>query len=341
MPLWVCDWEFCNKPAKDENEYYRRHVAPEERKISLLISRINGAVLCARSIALRDGINCTVDLSPSILKFRIGRQDCHAVVTFADGVEWITRFRMVDVSSPPPEVQDYVLCSEVATMEFVSSRISIQRSPNEVEMGSKVPFSMIGSLMHAPVVRDLAVQGMATLGANSLLGPFTSSYKAGEAIINSYLDIITSGRIANNTGVSDYLLHAYRLGALNSLFPVKTPGEKFYLKHPDDKDDHILVNSTSRVIDTFISLCMMWPTGPFYDGNNKLSKGEVDFTKAPEKKVNQKWRDYGSTWGPGIPKPMEGMINLSSGLRSAFDDERDEWKTCALKAFETDERLRS
>jgi hypothetical protein len=55
----------------------------------------------------------------------MGGKNCHAELTFEDGVTWLARFRLRRVSSPPLEARDYILQSEVATMMYLKSRTSV------------------------------------------------------------------------------------------------------------------------------------------------------------------------------------------------------------------------
>ncbi|KAG5970789.1 hypothetical protein E4U13_005213 [Claviceps humidiphila] len=49
----------------------------------------------------------------------MGGLNCHADITFEDGVVWLARFRILSVIAPPPEVRDYFLQSEATTMQFL------------------------------------------------------------------------------------------------------------------------------------------------------------------------------------------------------------------------------
>jgi hypothetical protein len=69
--------------------------------------------------------------------------------------------------------------------------------------------------------------------------------------------------------------------------------DKFYLKHADDKGDHILIDedynitgisdwefaSTETKSLAFSSPCMMWPVQEYYDGSNDLSREEREFAQ--------------------------------------------------------------
>lgn len=64
----------------------------------------------------------------------MGGQNCHADITFTDGVVWIVRFRLFGPISPPPSVRDYILQSEAATMKFL-------------ELHTKVPSPLVHDCM--------------------------------------------------------------------------------------------------------------------------------------------------------------------------------------------------
>jgi hypothetical protein len=43
----------------------------------------------------------------------------HIEVVFEDGVIWIARIRRFNATSPPPEIRDYIVRSEVVTLRFL------------------------------------------------------------------------------------------------------------------------------------------------------------------------------------------------------------------------------
>ncbi|KAJ2902410.1 hypothetical protein MKZ38_000599 [Zalerion maritima] len=52
----------------------------------------------------------------------MGNQNCHAEITFLDNVKWLARFRLTKTFSPPPEIHDYILRNEAATMHANPTR---------------------------------------------------------------------------------------------------------------------------------------------------------------------------------------------------------------------------
>lgn len=91
-----------------------------------------------------------------------------------------------------------------------------------------------------------------------------------------------------------FLAHRFRLDVLDRVWkPTRAAAveedEKFYLKHADDKGDHIFVNADFDIVGVidwewcstaskevaFSSPCMMWPVAAFYDGSNELADEEL------------------------------------------------------------------
>ena len=125
------------------------------------------------------------------------------------------------------------------------------------------------------------------------LGPFVSAKDAMQAIIRLQLRLISTGEVTS-LPVDNYIANCWRLEMIPELCATLTAdktGPKFYLKHNDDKGDHLLINKDfdiTAIIDweyastevkelAFTSPCMMWPVGDFYDGKNNMSPEELEF----------------------------------------------------------------
>ncbi|CCE32319.1 uncharacterized protein CPUR_06179 [Claviceps purpurea 20.1] len=174
------------------------------------------------------------------------------------------------------------------------------------------PFNKLGSLIATAGIRSgeategPAVESQIQVGAladystfrsgdgGMPLGPFRSSEEAFRAIVEANMRMTVAGEIGSAENVLDLLLaHRFRLDVLNQL-PDKTAtpekvGEQFFLKHADDKGDHILVNDDFDIVgiidwewcqtasreQAFSSPCMMWPISAFYNGSNELTEEEL------------------------------------------------------------------
>jgi aminoglycoside phosphotransferase (APT) family kinase protein len=49
----------------------------------------------------------------------MGGMNYHLEILFEDGISWLARIRRFNATSPPPELRDYILGSEVATLQFL------------------------------------------------------------------------------------------------------------------------------------------------------------------------------------------------------------------------------
>ncbi|KAJ5081649.1 hypothetical protein NUU61_009913 [Penicillium alfredii] len=232
----------------------------------------------------------------------------------------------------------------------------------------KYPFEKLGSLGFA--VRDtIEVQGLAHQATFQVgrgpLGPFSSSLEGSKAILNSYLTMIANGEIDARCPVDTYLVHRFRLDVLEDLWG-DTPSGQFFLKHPDDKGDHILVNESFDIVgiidwewsqtvskaEAFSSPCMMWPLEKFYEGSNELGtdelrlasifrgKGREDLAKyvVDGRKVQRFFFSLGTE---SSFLDMETLHLLFSGLQRAFSTEEKWglWKKQALEDWKDDKLL--
>ncbi|KAF6811987.1 hypothetical protein CSOJ01_05425 [Colletotrichum sojae] len=157
------------------------------------------------------------------------------------------------------------------------------------------PFDKLGSLMTTTNESGIQVQGLAHHSTfqsgegEGPPGPFRSSREASRAIVEAHLRMIAGGEIGTaENAVDAFLAHRFRLDVLDRVW-VEEEGERFFLKHPDDKGDHILVNADFDIVglidwewcgtasreEAFSSPCMMWPVAAFYDGSNELSDEEM------------------------------------------------------------------
>ncbi|KAI0198917.1 hypothetical protein F4808DRAFT_434249 [Astrocystis sublimbata] len=416
------DWHKCPKPEVNWDEYASQYVAAETRQMNQLCARIDGEKLGARASSLRGGMPCTVNLSRKELSSMMGGQNCHAEITFHDGVKWLARFRVTNMASPPLEARDYILQSEAATMAFVQEHTAIPspklhdwgcESDAENPLGAvgyilmekmpgrpldwqmattsqkekvmqqlvdvfleieKHPFDAVGSLIPSKdksntfEVSGIAHHAIYYQRPRGPKGPFPSSLEAARSAIKLYLAMIASGEIGASWPIDVYLVHRYRLDLLDWVGEDLFRDDKFYLKHPDDKGDHILVDDDfdiTGIIDwewcrtvsreeAFSSPCMMWPVAKFYDGSNEHSDEEVRLAAI----FRERGRDdlascvvegrrvqrlfFGLGAGTGSYGERKTLIDLFMGLKRAFDPGEEgweEWRAKALDEWKDDELL--
>ncbi|KAJ5135521.1 uncharacterized protein N7515_004799 [Penicillium bovifimosum] len=226
----------------------------------------------------------------------------------------------------------------------------------------KHPFEAIGSLVSSAGdvmnIRCLADQSTFRVGKGPL-GPFSSSLEGFQAMLESYLTMIASGEIDPCYPVDTYLAHRFRQDIVGALFKDAPLGEQFFLKHPDDKGDHILVNDCFDIVGTidwewtqtvskaeaFSSPCMMWPVAEFYNGSNELSADELQLAAIFREKgredlavcVVEGRKVQRFLFALGLESSfldMQTLPHLFAGLQRAFNFEDEEWEAWKSKALE-------
>jgi hypothetical protein len=225
----------------------------------------------------------------------------------------------------------------------------------------KHPFKAIGSLAFsaggAIDILGLAHQSTFRPGKGPI-GPFSSLLEGSRAILESYLEMLASGEIDSCCRVDTYLVHRFRLDLISGLLEDLPPSDQFFLKHPDDKGDHILVNDCFDIVgvidwewtqtvskaEAFCSPCMLWPVAEFYNGSNELSAEELRLAAILREKGREDLADcvtkgrkvqrFFYALGPeGSFLDMETLPLLFAGLRRAFNLEDEEWETWKSKAL--------
>ncbi|KAJ5929505.1 hypothetical protein N7454_006455 [Penicillium verhagenii] len=207
----------------------------------------------------------------------------------------------------------------------------------------KYPLKQTGSLVPSDV-RD-KVGGFAQPPLfetpEKTVGPFTNLKTAYEAMITAQMNAIGNKEVTS-LPIDNYLAFRWRLSALSSLASSETNEGPFYLKHYDDKGDHILVDkdfNITGIIDwefasaeakdlAFSSPCMMWPVSDYYDGSNDLSADEIEFERLFEirgrKDISKivlngrRWQRFLFFLGGGVEKDASTFESLFQGLRKSF-----------------------
>ncbi|KAG6207437.1 hypothetical protein E4U35_000965 [Claviceps purpurea] len=205
------------------------------------------------------------------------------------------------------------------------------------------------------------------------LEPSRSSKEAFRASIEENIGMVMAGEIGTAEQALDILLvHRFRLEVLNKVWEqtaiAEKGGEKFFLKHPDEKGDHIMVNDDFDIVgiidwescntvsreEAFASPQMMWPVNPFHDGSNELTEEELllarVFREGGRKDLascvlhGRKVQRLLFALHAGVAwLDKKTFVSLFVGLKRAFDghdfktDEQgveDEWEVWRAKALE-------
>ncbi|PKX95431.1 phosphotransferase family protein [Aspergillus novofumigatus IBT 16806] len=79
------------------------------------------------------------------------------------------------------------------------------------------------------------------------LGPFTSRKEYIISSIQLTLDLIIRGEAYADRAIDAFLIHCFLLDAVSRIPPAEAKTNQFYLKHADDKGDHILVDDDYNI----------------------------------------------------------------------------------------------
>ncbi|KAK7413994.1 hypothetical protein QQX98_007105 [Neonectria punicea] len=167
----------------------------------------------------------------------------------------------------------------------------------------KYPFDLLGSLDSpgGSHVGAFARESLADFVQSQLrtAGPFSSLEDYHTPSIRLILDPIVREEMYSLRAVDAYLIHRYVLDIVPRVLPPVYHGQnRFYLKHADDKGEHILVDddfNITGIIDwewahtaspahASNSPIGFLPVGDFYRGSNSLSDDEVVFARLLEDK---------------------------------------------------------
>ncbi|KAJ0423286.1 hypothetical protein BJY00DRAFT_310416 [Aspergillus carlsbadensis] len=234
----------------------------------------------------------------------------------------------------------------------------------------KYPFNVLGSLDSpgGSQVGAFARESLTDIVHSEMhtTGPFSSLEEYHIHSIRLILGLILREEMYSQEAVDAYLIHRYLLDLVPRVLPSVHGDEKFYLKHADDKGDHILVDeefNITGIIDwewahtaspahAFNSPIGFLPVGEFYRGKNNLGSGEVIFARLLAEKghgdLARFVRDgrlqhrFAFCCGYDLAD-WEGFLGLFRGLRDAVgvDEglEWDEWKAVALQRYNDDSGL--
>lgn len=413
------DMRLPTNPRQDADKYDPLAAEAEERELTALIGRVDTAALAARATQLRGGVPCSVPpfrYDRATRSSVMGGMNYHIIVTFEDGIRWIARIRRFNSTSPPPVLRDYIIRSEVATLQFLErtsvpapkvldyafeddgspvgvgyilmemlpgkslrwpplcqsaqKKIMDQLADIFIEL-AKYTFQHLGSLdrpgdLH---VGPFARESLTDFDGSTMhaIGPLSSVEEYYIASLRLILDLILREEMYSQRPVDAYLIHRFLLDLVPSVLPASAYEEKaFYLKHADDKGDHILVDDdfnitgiidwewahTASAAHAFNSPIAFLPVAHFYDGANDLGDEEVAFAEILAAKGRDDLAGYvrngrlqhrfAFCCGYDL-EDWNGFLGLFRGLRDAvgIDDglDWDEWKSRALDRYNRDSGL--
>ncbi|KAG6355234.1 hypothetical protein INS49_004315 [Diaporthe citri] len=226
----------------------------------------------------------------------------------------------------------------------------------------RYPFTKAGSLYvkdpgDLPCVSSTASDRFVCLDP---YGPFETSQEYYTAWAEQYLTLIADGQLYPQFPVEAYLV--YRFLQENAAQLCDSEGG-FYLKHVDDKGDHLMVDEDlnitgiidwqmARVVprrEAFGLDLVSADMRTLCDGDVSLSIEDVALGKAVNEEIlgmepltkDERVRRF--FWGLGLESKWKHALPLANAILQVFGVEQgwDEWKACALECYGSEERLRA
>jgi hypothetical protein len=235
----------------------------------------------------------------------------------------------------------------------------------------KSPFLTIGSLQNPGnlSIGPIAAEQFADLDENNnlqLLGPFKNAVDYRLATVRQQMEFIARGEVHHTNAIDSYLVHGYLLEHAPAFSRrEQCSASMYYLKHMDDKGDHILVDddyNITGIIDwewaqtmpkgeAFTAPMFLLDVGAYYDGKNALSEGEELFASVLAEKGHEELASivrsgrrqhrWASCLG-GDAGDRDSLCAMFMGLRAELccDQEGwDAWRKQALVNYKNDEGL--
>lgn len=230
------------------------------------------------------------------------------------------------------------------------------------------PFPKAGSLCF----RDSTIEVSAVASDRCVVlspnGPFTDSRAYYTAFAEQYLALIADGQLFTGYPVDAYLVYRFIKDNATQLIEQDEQGaqapEEFFLKHVDDKGDHLLVDddlNITGIIDW--QMARVVPRREAFGPSlvtvdmNALCNGQVSLSvddlalveemrkggisKLPDSMVDERTRRF--FWALEMEQTWAYALPLANALLKVFgvDQEWTEWREAALKEYESDERLQA
>ncbi|KAJ5697259.1 hypothetical protein N7488_010943 [Penicillium malachiteum] len=112
---------------------------------------------------------------------------------------------------------------------------------------SKHPFSQAGSLKIEGNEVGIGPVASNRFVALNNYGPFDGSSEYLTNITEQYMDLIADGQLYTEYSVEAFLFYHFLRQNIQSLIPEDDKSGQFFMKHVDDKGDHLLVDENSNI----------------------------------------------------------------------------------------------
>jgi len=317
------------------------------KEVEALLTQVDVDQLVRIASSLRQGEPCKFYPGKHLGDGAImGCANYHAWIVFNDGVKWLARIpRTTDFSDVPPDLVDYLIESEYATLKLLET-LGVpapkahgfglsSNSDNLVKVSYILEDAMLGQPFnphqatleqkshvynqYADILINISrftsnqacslpphneKTKEAAIASNRFLslgkyGPFADPLDYFTSIADLHLDLIADGQLYPDYPKEAFLFYRLlrdRAGPALAAATASTSG--FFLKHVDDKGDHILVDkdyNITALIDwqfaRFVPACEAFgpslftaDLGDLYNGSAGLSTDDSLLTKCLEQK---------------------------------------------------------
>ncbi|UKZ88272.1 uncharacterized protein TrAFT101_004034 [Trichoderma asperellum] len=227
------------------------------------------------------------------------------------------------------------------------------------------PFPKAGSLCFQSSSVEISAVASDRFVVLTPNGPFHNSTAYYTAFAEQYLTLIADGQLYTEYPINAYLVYRFLKDNVSQLAEQggeAKPSEEFFLKHVDDKGDHLLVDDDlhitgiidwqmARVVprrEAFGPSLVTADMNALCGGKVSISTDDVALTDALRQKglswitscaINEKARRF--FWGLALESEWLNALPLAIAILEVFGVSQDwaQWRETALKEYETDERL--
>lgn len=262
-------------------------------EVSELLSHVNTHELVRLGTHLNNGIPSKFQPGKHLGDGAImGCANYHGWLIFDNGDQWMVRIPRTGFSDVPPELVDYLVASEYATLKFLeptkvpapkpfaygrasdpSNRVGVsylmmqalpgkpfyasEASPDQkksviqqvadilVEI-SRYPLPLLGSLVMKDDQVDISAVASNRFVALNTYGPFKTTLDYVTSIIDQYMELIADGQLHHEHPLEAFLFYHFLRQNIDTFVASDIPGQ-FFLKHVDDKGDHLLVDEDFNI----------------------------------------------------------------------------------------------
>ncbi|KAI0201777.1 hypothetical protein F4808DRAFT_450114 [Astrocystis sublimbata] len=269
----------CEQKPLDDDAW----LAAQTQELVALSNKVNHAALLRRAKEISGGKECRLDDNDPLGRQLMGGMHAHLQLLFEDGTIWLVRVLRQNYTSfdddlkrlnlPTPRLHGfglrgdpqnevgvaYMIIDRLPGRPFDSGEASPEQTTEVLRQWAEVlrelekhPFDKIGSLQYdydgAVKIGPIASDRTGTLPC---IGPFENAEEYYSSWARSYIDLITDGQLFSDRPVDAYLLFKFLeeqvkaghwLGTWQDLH-----AGPFFLKHMDDKGDHILVDDNFQI----------------------------------------------------------------------------------------------